>query len=219
MSIDAGIVSGLDVYSSTDTTVTTRTVDTSTGATDQPVNETVTTTTEHEFGHFRGGRQKVASATVNELASVARIKYTGVPGLELAGSVFYQNDLVQNEDYAHSGLLTSFHAVYKQDTGFGFRALYAQWDVEGDDVPDDAEKQSGFYIEPSYKWNIENTPYSVGVYARYSDLEYYKKEGVDKTFTEYGISFYPAKRVVFKADLVAEKDGDDTINLGVGYQF
>ena len=190
VSIEGGLISGLDVYDGDD----------------------------DNLGYFRGGRQKVASALANNWASVARVKFTAIPGLELAGTVFYQNDLVQSETYDQSGLLTSIHAVYQKD-GFGLRALYAGWDVSGENLDNDAKDQSGFYIEPSYKWNIEDTPYSVGVYARYSDLKYFKKTLSEKQYLEYGVSFYPAESVVFKADLVAEKDGDDTINLGVGYQF
>ena len=197
VSIEGGLISGLDVFDDGD---------------DDKI------TSDDTLGYFRGGRQKVASALANNWASVARVKFTAIPGLELAGTVFYQNDLVQNETYDQSGLLTSIHAVYQKD-GFGLRALYAGWDVSGENLDNDAKDQSGFYIEPSYKWNIGDTPYSVGVYARYSDLKYFKETLSEKQYLEYGVSFYPAESVVFKADLVAEKDGDDTINLGVGYQF
>ena len=192
VSIEGGLISGLDVYDAG-------------FAVDK-------------FGYFRGGRQKVASADANNWASVARVKFTAIPGLELAGTVFYQDDLVQNESFDQSGLLTSVHAVYQKD-GFGLRALYAGWNLNGDDLDKDAKEQSGFYIEPSYKWSLGDSPYSIGVYARYSDLKYFKEGLKDKEYTEYGVSFYPADSVVFKADLVAEKDGDDTVNLGVGYQF
>ena len=210
VSIEGGLISGLDVVDSTTTTTLTQNSD----------NVTIdsNSVTTNEFGYFRGGRQKVASALANNWASVARVKFTAIPGLELAGTVFYQNDLVQSETYDQSGLLTSIHAVYQKD-GFGLRALYAGWDVSGDDLDEDAKDQSGIYIEPSYKWNIGDTPYSIGVYARYSDLKYFKGTLSEKEYLEYGVSFYPAESVVFKADLVAEKDGDDTINLGVGYQF
>ncbi len=36
---------------------------------------------------IRGGRQKVAKATANNLAATARVKYTGTRGLELAATV------------------------------------------------------------------------------------------------------------------------------------
>ena len=218
VSFEGGFISGLDVYDTevetADPTVTVVEDGGNFVATYVPGVETTT----HKFGYFRGGRQKVASAVANNWASAARVKYTAIPGLELAGSVFYQSDLVQNETYKQSGLLTSVHAVYQKD-GFGLRALYAGWKLDGDDLEEEAKKQSGFYIEPSYKWSLGDTPYSIGVYARYSDLEYFDGELNEKKFTEYGVSFYPAESVVFKADLVAEKDGDDIVNLGVGYQF
>ncbi|MBT5032714.1 MAG: porin, partial [Proteobacteria bacterium] len=41
---------------------------------------------------IRNGRQKVAEATAEDLAVTGRIRYTGIPGLELAASAQYQSD-------------------------------------------------------------------------------------------------------------------------------
>ena len=42
---------------------------------------------------IRGGRQKVAEAEATDPAFTARVKYTGIPGLEIAASAQYQADV------------------------------------------------------------------------------------------------------------------------------
>ena len=46
---------------------------------------------------IRSGRQKAAKANANNLAYTGRIKYTGVPGLELAATARLETDLGQGE--------------------------------------------------------------------------------------------------------------------------
>lgn len=46
-------------------------------------------------GTIRGGRQKASNAVAEDLAYTARLKYTGVAGLELAASVQYQQNITQ----------------------------------------------------------------------------------------------------------------------------
>lgn len=100
----------------------------------------------------RSGRQKVAEADASNMAATLRLKYTGVPGLELAASYQYQSDPSQVAgDGLDSGQLFTTHAAYQRDR-FGLRALYASWDFDGDAVEAaDADSQSGWYIEPSFR--------------------------------------------------------------------
>ncbi|PCI18822.1 MAG: porin, partial [Piscirickettsiaceae bacterium] len=44
---------------------------------------------------IRSGRQKVSKAKANDLAATGRLKYTGIPGLELAISAQYQQNMGQ----------------------------------------------------------------------------------------------------------------------------
>ena len=46
----------------------------------------------------RSGRQETSEADANDLASTARIRWTGVPGVELAASIQYQQDITQGND-------------------------------------------------------------------------------------------------------------------------
>ena len=175
-------------------------------------------------GVIRSGRQKVSEAINEEAGFVGRVKYTGVPGLEVAVSAFYQSDLAQSYVEKVEGLLTSAHVDYRK-AGFRLRALYARWDLDGTTDPD-AEEQYGFYIEPSYRWTIDDFYGDLGVYFRISDYEYFSGSLKENEIYEIGINYWPVEYVVFKADVqdISESDqygakGDIAFNLGVGYQF
>jgi len=168
---------------------------------------------------IRGGRQKVAKASAENLAYTGRIKYTAVTGLELAATVQYQTDVKQGTagETADATLLEA-HAIY-QINDFTVRALYARWDINGDEAALlGRDEQTGWYIEPSYAFNEK-----VGVFARYA--EYDNNAGnSDSTAVEstsVGVNYYLHENVVLKADyedLGGAKDSQG-FNLGFGYQF
>ncbi|AOE49458.1 porin [Kangiella sediminilitoris] len=166
---------------------------------------------------IRSGRQKVAKANADSFAYTARIKYTAIPGLELAASVQHQTDLTQGALNADANLYTA-HAIYNVD-GFGIRALYAGWDIDSEEAElTGQDKQDGFFVEPSYRFNDE-----FGVFARYSEWDNVAGNSVDTTMeqTNVGFNYWPHQDVVFKFDL-ERRDGaqdGDGFNLGVGYQF
>lgn len=175
-------------------------------------------------GVIRGGRQKVAKAINETPGYVGRIKYTGIPGLELGASAFYQDDMAQSSPADVSGLLTEAHIDYSKG-GFRIRALYARWDLDGTTTAE-AEDQSGYFIEPSYRWTLDDLYGDIGVYFRYSDYEYFSSSLLENEIYEFGINYWPVDQVVFKADYqdLSKSDqygskGDSVINLGVGYQF
>jgi hypothetical protein len=176
-------------------------------------------------GVIRGARQKVAQAINNEAAFVGRAKYTGIAGLEVAASIFYQDDMAQSADAEISGLLSEAHIDYNYEA-FRIRALYARWDLDGT-LSSEAEEQYGWYIEPSYRWTLSERYGDLGVYFRYSDYEYYTGTSLSQNeIYEIGINWWPTPSVVFKADIqdISESDqygskGDSVFNLGVGYQF
>jgi hypothetical protein len=170
----------------------------------------------------RSGRQKVAEAVASDLATTLRLKYTGMPGLELAASYQYQSNPSQVPgDGLDSGQLLTAHAIYQRDR-FGLRALYGAWDFDGFAVEAaDADKQTGWYVEPSFrvseKW---------GVYARYEDLDAARDQ--DRfSQSEFGFNYWPVDGVVLKMDfrsrefdLPALSASDfDAIDLGFGYNF
>lgn len=181
---------------------------------------------------IRSGRQNTAEANAEDLAGTVRLKYAGIPGVELGTSIQYQRDASQaNDDGLEDGLLYEAH-IDLQRGPFGLRALYAAWDFDIDeDIAlangvaqaqiDRAEDQNGWYIEPSYKINPQ-----WGFYARYEDIEAARDRD---TFTQWetGFNYWPHPDVVLKFDYrdrdidVASAEGRSFkgFDLGVGYQF
>ncbi len=173
----------------------------------------------------RSGRQKTAKATAKDFAFTGRIKWTGMPGVELAATFQHQSDITQGSDpAAGSANLYEAHAILSKGP-FGLRALYALWDLDGSGpAAIGADEQSGWYIEPSYKVNDR-----LGLFARYNQWD--NQAGSDtgsaanseKSQWDIGINFWPHPDVVIKADY-QNQDNDngqdqDGFNLGVGYQF
>ena len=175
--------------------------------------------------NIRGGRQKVAKATANDLAYTGRLKYTGVPGLELAGTANYQSDMTQSADpTVNDGLLLSGHIIYNISQ-FQIRALYASWDIDvtaNATAEDQAkDKQDGYYLEGSWKF----VP-AAGVFARYNVWDNGGLGDTEETQTNVGINYWPHEQVVLKFDLQRQDHGAakaakeaDGYNLGIGYYF
>ncbi len=175
--------------------------------------------------NIRGGRQKVAKATANDLAYTGRLKYTGVPGLELAGTVNYQSDMTQSADpTVNDGVLLSGHIIYNISL-FQIRALYASWDIDvtaNATAEDQAkDKQDGYYLEGSWKF----VP-AAGVFARYNVWDNGGLGDTEQTQTNVGINYWPHEQVVLKFDLQRQDHGAakaaneaDGYNLGIGYYF
>ncbi|RDH81266.1 MAG: porin [endosymbiont of Galathealinum brachiosum] len=170
-------------------------------------------------GSVRSGRQKVSKAAADSLAYTARIKYTGITGLELAGTAQYQSDFSQGTGTtgdAEDGTLLEAHAVYTTG-GLKLSALYANWDINFDGgTTTGKDSQNGSIVEASYKLNSK-----WGVFARQNNWT--NDDGAtDKAQSDFGFNYWPHEDVVLKADYQAQNDdaGDfDGINLGIGYQF
>lgn len=173
---------------------------------------------------IRGGRQKVAEANADHPAVTTRLRYTGIPGLEVGGSFQYQNDVTaRGGDQANEGTLLEGHVDWKHNSGFGLRALYARWDLDAElRAGREDDEQYGYYIEPAYRFPVVFLRGDVGVFARWSELDY----GNDKEEERIGLglNYWPTENVAFKFDWtqVDDTDADTTsnsLNLGLGYQF
>ncbi|MBT1444250.1 porin [Shewanella sp. JM162201] len=169
---------------------------------------------------IRGGRQKVSYAKTDDLAYTGRVKYTGVPGLELAASALYQTDLTQGKDGVDeaSATMLEAHGIYSIG-GFSIKALYAQWEIDGKEAEAlGRDSQTGWYIEPAYRFNEQ-----FGIFARYNewDTEAGNDADTTKKMTNFGINYWLHEHVVFKADYEKQSGAVDAdgFNLGVGYQF
>lgn len=167
----------------------------------------------------RNGRQKVAKAVAEDLAITARIKWTGMPGLELGASVQHQSDITQGSDAtAGAANLLETHAIFTTGS-FQLRALYASWTLDGDGpAAIGADEQTGYYVEPSFRITEK-----VGVFARYSRYDNTVNSTTDseKTQTDVGVNYRPTDRVVVKLDLMDQGGtaNDEGFNLGIGYSF
>lgn len=174
---------------------------------------------------IRDGRQKVSEARADNLAYTGRLKYTGIPGLEIAATLQYQTDLLQGESYGMASdigaTLFETHVAWQQG-GFGLRALYAAWDIDGaiNSIQSGADEQSGYYIEPSYRFNER-----IGLFARYSEWDNLAGDSLDSEITQWdiGLNYWLTDQVVFKADYqnqdAPSDSGSDGFNLGVGLSF
>lgn len=170
----------------------------------------------------RSGRQKTSKADADDLAATGRLKWTGMPGVEIAGSVQYQSDITQGDD-PNAGDAWLFEAHTDIQRGpFGFRALYARWDLDGSGPRSiGADEQAGFYLEPSYKI----LP-ALGVFARYNqwDNRAGNSSKTERIQYDVGVNFWPHPDVVLKADIQHQDNegstkNDNGFNLGIGYQF
>ncbi len=171
---------------------------------------------------IRKGRQKSSKAYADSLGLSGRVKYTAIPGLELSLSGFYQDDYNQDRTDS-SDSLTGYetHAVYSKDK-FKIIALYANWSLDGDAAEAiGADKQDGWYIEPSYKFTEK-----LGVFARYNEWDNAAGGNGDSRFkqTDFGLNYWLDEGVVLKADYQNQsspkgEDEFDGFNLGLGYQF
>ena len=171
---------------------------------------------------IRPGRQKVAKARFDSQAYTGRLRWLGIPGLELAASVQYQDDITQDTDPTAGGAwLMTAHAAWQREH-FGLRALYADWSLDGSGPESiGADRQAGWYIEPSWRFNSH-----WGVFARYNQWDNQAGDNSDSEYTEWnvGVNYWLSPDVVFKfdyqdQDAPAGKKEMDGWNLGVGYQF
>ena len=171
---------------------------------------------------IRAGRQKVAKAKFDSGAATGRIRWLGVPGLELSASVQYQDDITQETDPAAGSAWLYTGLVSWQHKAFSLRALYADWSLDGEGPEAiGADRQKGWYIEPSWRFNEK-----WGVFARYNRWDNKAGNNSDSEYTQWdlGINYWLHPNVVFKLDYQDQDAPDgkkelDGWNLGVGYQF
>jgi hypothetical protein len=168
----------------------------------------------------RNGRQKTSEAVAEDLAGTGRLKWTGIPGVEVAGTIQYQSDITQGESMAGHAWLYEAHADIRRGP-FGLRALYAMWDLDGDGPESiGADEQKGFYIEPSYRFNDK-----FGIFARYNQWDNAAGDSTDSEEKQYdfGVNYWPHPDVVLKADVQQQdndgKKNDNGFNLGIGFQY
>ncbi len=177
-------------------------------------------TTGGDAYRIRSGRQKVSEAPADEPAATARVRYSGIPGVDVSVFGNYQNDLTQAAGTEDNQAYLLGAAANIQRGGFGLRGLIAHWHIDGDMVKMmNRDEQWGFYLEPSYTHPLGETS-KVGIFGRWNWYESAKGE-VDQY--DVGVNYWPVDNVVFKADysriIPDGGNAEDVFNLGVGYSF
>lgn len=172
---------------------------------------------------IRGGRQKVSEANANDPATTARVRYTGVNGLNIAATVQYQSDVAQGDDPAGdaSAVLIQAHAIY-QVGNTTLTGLYAAWDIDSATFEAaGANEQTGYYLEAAQK--VSET---VGLFARFEEWDNKAGDTAESADNQQtiGINYWPHENVVLKADIFIQEDlatnvEKEGFNLGIGYQF
>jgi len=166
----------------------------------------------------RSGRERVAQAPAEALAFTGRVKWTGMPGVELAATVQRQNDITQgNDPTAGAATFWTAHAIVQRGP-FGVRALAAEWRLEGSGPRAvGADRQRGWYVEPAFKPNEK-----VGLFVRYETWN--NRAGArgadDVRQGNLGVNYWPHPDVVFKAEYRNRTGSDeDGFLLGLGYRL
>ncbi len=176
---------------------------------------------------IRSARQKVGEANADSLAYTARIRYSGIPGLQLGMSLQRQTDLTQGDDdgVGVSGVdATLFETDLTLARGnFGFRALYARWDINSrvNALNPGSDEQVGWYVEPSFRVSPD-----LGLFARYSQYDLTAGSAAtsdERSQWDFGVNYWLHDNVVMKLDYQRqdnERAGEvDGFNVGLGYSF
>lgn len=181
---------------------------------------------------IRSGRQKVGNAPWKNTALSARLSWHAIPGVKVGASFQYQDDITQSSvaDENASATLFEIHTdikrVVSENGTIGFRALYAQWNVNAIQAELIGRSvQRGWFVEPSYKIALDNE-HAVGFFARYSQWDNEAGDNSDSIFkqTSLGINYWPHENVVLKLDYQIDNFAhslkeDNRINLAIGLQF
>ena len=172
---------------------------------------------------IRGGRRKVAEAPAENPAFTGRLRYTGMPGVEIAATAQYQDDVTQNTGAeASSATLIEGHADIRRGM-FGLRALAARWALDGEGPAAlGRDTQWGWFVEPSVRFDAGGT--EIGLFTRYSwhDNDAGNDDDTGIGQFDIGANIWLHEDVVLKIDhaFVETDSGDyNRINAGVGFQF
>lgn len=174
-------------------------------------------------GYIRGGRSNYQfeefESNTDSWAVTTRAKYTGIAGVELAGSLQYQYDTSSRVAGQQDAILASTHGIYRNG-GFQFIALANYWNVDGYSNKD-TQDQWGYYLEPSYAWDTAIG--KVGVFGRFSQYEYFAESTQKRKELNAGVNYWINEHLVVKTDYTnIDNDGianDETVNFGFGWHY
>ena len=194
---------------------------------------------------LRGGRQKGAKATAEDVGFAGRVDYTGRPGLLVGASSFVgntgQNREAAGETVDGRLIVWDLHADYKVN-GFDLRALVAGARIEdpislnaligltGSDAV--AEDMLGWYVQGGYDvLRGTASEHQLVPYVRYERVNtqrgmvspFTADPATDLTVVSLGAAWKPVPQVVWKLDYQLHSNGADTgtdqWNVQMGWLF
>ncbi len=197
-------------------------------------------------GGLRGARQNGAEAVAEDLAWVARIDWTAIPGF-VAGVSGYMGDSAQGLADASGALsvdtrLLELHAEWRGQ-GFQIRGLWAEGDLDGVARLNQklgltgnrsvGEELAGYYVEAGYDVLslAAESRQALIPFARWESYDtqaavpagFARNPANDIEILTVGIDWKPIEQLILKADWQDVKNGAgtgvDQFNLALGYIF
>lgn len=191
-------------------------------------------------GDIRDGRGKVFKQDGTNVAYTFRLKYTGIPGVEMGVWHNHQTDINNIPGAGNIPAdLWGGHINMSPTEGLGFRAFGGTWNLDcsgtnaaGTQHACDTNGRSkiwGAFIEPSYRWSLGGPlDSSIGIGARagaWNDKAD-EKDNASNKIRQYDLllNYWLSPNAVLKVDYENQKyyaDGKGTAgwNFGMGYQF
>jgi len=168
---------------------------------------------------LRGGRQKGAKATAEDVAVVGSLSWTPTPGLALGLSA-YEGAAGQNAGEGDMDTsIFELHADYRSGPFWG-RALVADAGVR-DRAKGDMNLGGG-YLEAGYDILAESETQSLYPFVRWETIDTdVSAGGFEDDVLTVGLHYRPIDQVVFKLDHATFQDGpeDDVTTFLIGYVF
>ena len=197
-------------------------------------------------GGLRSSRQNGAKAVAEDLAWVARIDWTAIPGF-VAGVSGYVGDSAQGLTDANGELsvdtrLLEFHAEWRGQ-GFQVRGLWVEGDLDGvarlnqklalSGNRSVGEELAGYYVEAGYDVLslVAESRQALIPFARWESYDtqeavpagYARNPANEIETLTLGVNWKPIDQLIFKADWQDVDNGADTgvdqFNLSLGYIF
>lgn len=191
---------------------------------------------------LRGGRQKVAEATAEDVGAAGRVEYTGFPGLKL-GASGYRAGADQGKIPGAKVVVTMWDADAQfRAGGLDVQGLYVQTKIDDaaavnlfkglTGTESIGEQMFGWYVVLGYhlvRWMPNDR--DLVPFIRYEQLDtqnkvpsgFSRNPANELNIVTAGLAYYPEERVVLKADYQRLEDGADRrtkqFNLGMGYMF
>lgn len=192
---------------------------------------------------LRGGRQKGAKSTMNNINFSGKVDYYGIPGLRLGLSGYFGRTQSPVELEATAGADVGL-AMLGFDARYAYKRFTARGQFINGNISDSeaynnltgkdlGSQIQGYYLEAAYNLLPQNKRQQLFGFVRFEDFDTHaategsllRKESYDRQEWTLGLSYKIARGAVVKADYQFKDNavvGSDTVgqlNFGVGVWF